>query len=148
MKKRNYVVVLLCLLLQMPLWAQEKKELTPRQIYVQKALKTPLKFEVPKDKAEDTWGRIQVFISKFSSMKIQTATDYIIETFNPTKREFGAKYGYKATKTPLGDKVEFEVSCFPGEDTKLYNFFADGNAHFLALFALTGELIDEAVARK
>lgn len=69
-------------------------------------------------------------------MKIQTATDFVLETYNPPGTE--VKFGYSAIKTPMGDEVEFEVRCTCG------NMFAgkqvSRNAHILAYYALTGEV--------
>ena len=116
-------------------WAMTPKPMSPEeQDYLNEIMATPLTFKVPKEQANDVWGRIQSWIGKYSSMKIQTATDFVIETYNPPGSE--VKYGYSATKTPLGDEVEFEVKCFCG------NIFAgtqvERNAHILAYYALTG----------
>lgn len=53
----------------------------------------------------------QVFISEHSSMKLQIATDTVIETHNPTERGL---IGLKAIKTPGGgdsEKIRLLVSC-------------------------------------
>lgn len=68
-------------------------------------------------------------------MKIQTVSDYVIATYNPTQNEL--KYGYSITKTPGSDSVEIDVKCQSG------NMF-DGssavqNAHLLAYFISTGK---------
>jgi hypothetical protein len=42
--------------------------------------------------AETVWGRIQSFISKYSSMRIQISTEYTISTYNPSS------HGDKDTK--------------------------------------------------
>lgn len=155
MKTKILILELICLLIFAPLFAQEKsKEPTPLQSYVTRAKQTPLTFKVPKEKEEEVWGRIQSFIAKYSSMKIQIATDYVIETYNPSKIEVGdpkwpgANFGYGAVKTPMGDEVEFEVKCISGEPGGWYKLCADKNAHYLAYYALTGEIEDEVVWRK
>lgn len=112
-------------------------DLTPEeQVYVDAVNAMDTTFTVPKAEEEVTWGRIQSFIGKYSSMKIQTASDYIIETYNPSSGDMD--YGYSAVRTPMGDEVEFTVRCVCG------NMFAGKsaaqNARVLAYYAKTGEL--------
>jgi len=153
MRTKILILGLICLLIFVSIFAQEKsKEPTSLQIYIEKAERTPLTFRVPKEKEEEVWGRIQSFIAKYSSMKIQMATDYVIETHNPTKTNasFNPKYGFKAIKTLIGDMVEFKVECVAGETDlekagyKYNQMKADHNAHILAYYALTGEMEEEA----
>lgn len=154
MKKRFIFSLVLLLFFSFSLAQEKSKEPTPLQIYVTKAKQTPLTFKVPKEKEEEVWGRIQSFIAKYSSMKIQIATDYIVETYNPLKIEVGdpkwpgANFGYEAVKTPMGNEVEFEVKCSTGDPSKYYERIANHNAHVLAYYALTGEIEEEAVWRK
>ncbi len=156
MRAKILILGLVCLLIFVSTFAQEKsKEQTSLQIYVQRAIKIPLTFKVSREKEEEVWGRIQSFIAKYSSMKIQIATDYVIETYNPTKTdEYDPKFGYKAIKTFIEDKVEFKVECFAGESglnsnagNKYNEFKADHNAHILACYALTGKIEEKAVMK-
>jgi len=155
MRTKVLSLSLACLLVFVSTFAQEKsKEPTPLQSYVTRAEQSPLTFKVSKEREEEVWGRIQSFIAKYSSMKIQVATDYVIETYNPSKIEVrdpkwpGANFGYEAIKTPMGDEVEFEVKCVTGDPSKYYELIAGYNAHYLAHYALTGEIKEEAVWRK
>lgn len=155
MKTKILILGLICLLIFTPLFAQEKsKEPTPLQIYVTKAKQTPLTFKVPKEKEEEVWGRIQSFIAKYSSMKIQIATDYVVETYTPLEVKMGdpkwpgANFGYEAVKTPMGDEVEFEVKCVTGDPSGYCELMAGYNAHYLAHYALTGEIKEKAIKRK
>lgn len=95
----------------------------------------PTTFTIPKTLAADAWGRAQSWIGKYGSMKIQTVSDFVIETYNPT--ESALKYGYSITKTPSTDSVEINVECQSG------NMFdaasALQNAHLLAYFIDTGK---------
>ena len=83
------------------------------------------------------WGRVQSFIGQHSSMKIQTVTDFVIQTYNPSENQ--VDFGYTVTKTP-GPKGDFELSvnCFAG------NSYASGqaqrNAKILVDYLITGEL--------
>ena len=105
--------------------------------------KFPLEFQASKPDSVDAWGRAQSFIGRFSSMKLQITTDYVIQTYNPPDAE--VMYGYSVTKTPAGEDVSFEVRCGCG------NIFAAGNAvrnaHILAYYMKTGELIGYGISR-
>lgn len=117
---------------------------TAEKIYLDRVMSTPLVFTIPKENNEDTWGRIQSFIGKYSSMKIQTATDFVIETYNPSESD--VKYGYSVTKTPIGDEYEIEVRCYCGNIFVSEKTIAQ-NAHILAYYALTGEVMPQFIAR-
>ena len=155
MKTKIFTLGLIHLLVFMSTFAQEKsKEPIPPQSYVMRAKQTPLTFKVPKEKEEEVWGRIQSFIAKYSSMKIQVATDYVVETYNPLKIEIndpkwpGVNFGYGAVKTPMGDEIEFEVKYSVSDSSGYYKLIAGYNAHFLAHYALTGEIEEETIWRK
>jgi len=111
--------------------------------YMARVMAQPYAFEVPADQADEVWGRIQSFIGKYSSMKIQTATDFVIETYNPGNGI--VQFGYKAIKTNKGNVVEFSIGCFCG------NMFSqketEVNAHIFSLYAATGEIMDRFIVR-
>jgi hypothetical protein len=114
-------------------------KLTPEeQTYLEKAKAFPLEFTIPKSEADEAWGRAQSFIGRFSSMKLQTVTDFVIQTYNPGSGD--VDFGYYVTKTPMGDKVQITVQCNTG------NMFAGAdantNAHILAYYIKTGELVN------
>ena len=81
-----------------------------RQVYVERpteadraeALK-PLTCQGPGQCAE-YWKRAQVWIAQNSRMKIQLATDAVIETFDPPN--YPAVRGYRITRTPMADGIE------------------------------------------
>jgi hypothetical protein len=104
------------------------------QSYLNEAQACPLEFYVPKTDAEDAWGRAQSFIGQYSSMKLQTVTDYVIETYNP--RMSDVAYGYSVTKTPMNDLVRISVRCFCGNFLEGDN--TSTNAHILAYYIKTG----------
>lgn len=119
-------------------------KLTPEeQTYLEKAKAFPLEFTIPKSEADEAWGRAQSFIGRFSSMKLQTATDFVIQTYNPASP--AVDFGYYVTKTPMGDKVQITVQCNTG------NMFAGAdantNAHILAYYIKTGELVPRLISR-
>jgi len=94
----------------------------------------PLIFNVPKVEEYDAWGRAQSFVGKYSPMKIQIVSDFIIDTYNPTE----GRRGYNIVKTPVKDSIEFTVEVTLGK-------FADreiaiNEAHACAYYIKTGNL--------
>lgn len=117
-----------------------------QQSELDKSMAFPLEFEIDKTDVGDAWGRAQSFISKNSSMKMQTVTDYVLETYNPTD---AGSFAYKVTKTPLKEKVQISVQCNVYWDSfQWHRDDANRNAHILAYYISTGELlIPELVAQ-
>lgn len=113
-----------------PLTPQEETDLA-------RAMQTPLAFEIPSGDAQIAWGRAQVFVHKHSRMKIQTATDYVIETYNlDCSVTAGARY--VARKIPGTDAARVEVdctACWLDKEQVLVN------AHVFAHYVKTGELV-------
>lgn len=64
------------------------------------------KVTIPKSEGDDAWGRATVFVNKHSDMKIQVASDNIIDTYNPTKPGYR---GYTITRRSSGDNVIIEI---------------------------------------
>ena len=111
--------------------------LTPAQkSYMAKVNAGSTTFRVPKTQSDIAWQRAQVFVSKYSSMKIQTATNNVLETFNPGSSD--VSFGYSINRLDNGDSTEFSVSCVTG------NIFAGGqatdNAHICADYIASGDL--------
>lgn len=69
--------------------------------------------DVKKDDAEAAWSRTTVWINKNSDMKVQIATDALIDTYNPTKM---FDYGFTATKQITEKGVKIELECKGGRD--------------------------------
>lgn len=65
--------------------------------YISHVKSFPLTFTVPKEQGQDAWGRAQSFLGRFSSMKLQVVTDFVIQTYNPP-RDWGFGLYYKSTK--------------------------------------------------
>lgn len=82
---------------------------------------------VSKDKSDEAWSRAVSYVNKYSDMKIQTTSDYIIDTYNPTS---ATKRGYTITKVHGGDSttIEIEVKGYPGSKDKCdaYNYIKYG----------------------
>ena len=45
-----------------------------------------LSFIVSKEDSGNAWGRAQAFVAQHSSMKIQTVSDYVVQTFKGDRR--------------------------------------------------------------
>lgn len=60
----------------------------------------------------ESWQRAQFWINKHSKMKIQTATDVLVQTFNPSSGAI--QYGFTASREPLGGgkyRITLEAVC-------------------------------------
>ena len=60
----------------------------------------------------DMWQRAQLWVANHSKWKIQTATDVLIETFNPIG--YQPSYGFSVTREPLGNgryRISMALHC-------------------------------------
>lgn len=105
------------------------------QAYFNKATATPLRFTAPREKNEEIWERVRVFIVRYSAVEVRTPDDFSIETFVP---QWSEEFSYAASRSRRGNTVEFTVSCIHGRFG--VDAPAQQNAHVLAHYALTGEL--------
>lgn len=100
--------------------------------YVDKVMKYPLTFSVPKEIADEAWGRINMFILRYSGARLGVASNFIIQTQEP---RLTSEFGYEAARAPRGNTVEFMVMCWAPALAKM----AEINSHTLAYYAATGE---------
>ncbi len=128
---------------------EEAPPTSAQQAYLDKVMDRSLDVTVSKAGAEEAWGRVQSFIGKYSSMKIQMSTDFNIQTYNAPVSESVYRFecGYSATKTPMGKKIQISVECAPGRSTNMFasnnskwDHFAAVNSHIMANYVETGEL--------
>lgn len=106
---------------------------------------TPLTFTMPKNQAEDAWGRAQNFVNTYASVKIQLATKYLLNTYNPTPK---APWGYAISRVALDDRtMSFTVNCLYGRmhEKNPPNDEISQNAHAAAYYILTGQLSPDLV---
>lgn len=123
-------------------WAAKETAVAANELdYWSKVNATELTVFIPEGEVGDAWGRAQSWVGKYSSMKVQIATDYIIQTFNPT---YWPQYGYYLTKEPKEGGADISVECIA-----LWGIFSrkakDKNAHILAYYIQTGTLPDFAI---
>lgn len=122
------------------------QKLKPKEVeYLEKAMEADLQFTLPADEANKCWKKIESFIKKFGSMKIKISDNTVIETLPPTRGMI--RYGYRATKNPSeeGGDMEFAIACSFGNAFSREQ--ANKNAHLLAYYAQTGELIAKFVEK-
>jgi len=58
------------------------------------------------------WQRAQLWLAKHATMKVQTATDVLLQTYNPP--EDHPQYGFSVTKEPIGAgryRIATEIFC-------------------------------------
>jgi hypothetical protein len=132
------------------LWGcSSARVLTPdEQAYVTKIMALPTDVTLSQADAVDAWGRAQSFIGKYSMMKLQSETDFIIQTYTSPDDSTGYAtdnyISYNITKTPMMGKVQISVQCTTGNLTPLQESMrADDlalNAHILSYYIATGEL--------
>ncbi len=118
-----------------------KPVLTPgEQAELNVAMQTPNKLEMSTEEGQAAWARVQSWIQLNSVMKIQTVSDFIVETFNlDCGRTAGTRY--TAQRVPLNkDIVQIQVnaySCWVGQEQ------TNINQHVFAYFVKTGKLACE-----
>ena len=110
MKKYFLLVSLFILSLTTPVFAFPQPNTSDEVEYMNEVMNTSLEVTVSSAEANDAWGRAQSFVGKYSNMKIQIATDFVIQTYNP--EAFSEKYGYYIVKTKNDDgNYSFQVEC-------------------------------------
>ena len=115
-----------------------------QQAYLAEMRETPTGFGVAKKDEEVAWGRAQSFIGRFSSMKLQTVTDYVIQTYNPPESK--VQFGYYVTKTPSEAIIQINVECVTGNP--YFQHQCRQNAGMLATYIKTGALKYPHLIRK
>lgn len=135
-KNLFYQIFIIIVLVLLGCSTQSLMYLSPSESsYMERANACPLIFIIDKTEEEAAWGRAQSWLVKHSSMKIQTVTNFIIQTYTPAGR--GVDYGYNIIKTLMKDEVQIEVQC--GSQNPFAVKDAKNNAHLLAYFIKTGD---------
>ncbi len=125
-------------------------------MYLQEVDLTPTTFVIPKSEKDVCWERANSFVICFSSMKIMTVSDRIIQTFKPYIGDSSAmatdwEYGYYITYTPgAGDSGSIAVSCIYPEDVgwgkkDQATREATWNAKICAYYILTGKVYQKFI---
>lgn len=113
--------------------------------YLERVMQTSLTFVLPGEKGDEAWSRIKEFIGEHSTMKIQSVADDRIETVQPARI---GEYGYSASRVGAEGSQTFTVSCLCQPGSSGENEQArQRNAHILARYALTGEIMPRLIAK-
>ncbi|WP_424244242.1 hypothetical protein Dip510_001443 [Elusimicrobium posterum] len=109
--KKN--IVILASILFMAACATTAQLTSEEQVYLDSIQNETNKVVIVKADIADAWGRANSYVAKNSSMKIQTANDHLIDTYNPTNDNsaYSITYGYRVTKTPVDGGYEVEITC-------------------------------------
>jgi len=113
------------------------------QAYDMRVLNQPTMFTIPTEQAEEAWARAQQFIATLSSYRIQTATDYVIQTYMTDST--WPQFGYSVTRTISGNGTTFVVKGYCSN--RFSTDRSQYNAHALAHYMVTGELIEQRINR-
>ncbi len=116
---------------------------------------TPLTFVVARDRSIETWDRAAEFINRYTSMKLHSATDSVLVTYDsptyqsvPSPVEAGSsiRYGYSISRSRDPEGIRIAVQCTPS--SKLGEKYADQNAHIAAYYIMTGSVAcDRCIVR-
>ena len=117
----------------------ERNNLYPQQQeQLDKAMAQPLHFDIPASESTAAWGRAQDYLARYSRLKLQTATNDLLETYNPT--DYG-EVGYKINRIEGHVSTQFTVDAYTADSNVAT--LARRDAHLLAYYIAVGEPIDE-----
>lgn len=109
--------------------------------FLQKVMEEPLTFDVPADSIEVVWSRAINFLSNYGDLKIQTVTDYYIDTYNPipsgTLMNPQKNYAYKINRVKMDKSYQISVS---GSANFLNGTWIEENLHLMAYYVRTGNM--------
>lgn len=81
MRHRKLWATICILVLLMQLAACATRQFTESEkAYALAVMNQPTNFYLPKNNADEAWGKAQVFVAQYSNMKIQVATDNVLQT--------------------------------------------------------------------
>lgn len=124
----------------------KQRNLTPEEeSYLQRAMAFSLEFRLPNNQSEEAWGRGQEFISRFSYMSIQTATQNVVATYNPNLLKRNDGFGYRMSRAVQDNETLFRVECTNANPE--YTPESNRNAHLLAYYMATGLISSNLVYR-
>lgn len=135
MKKVLYFVVVMAMLSgcrSVPQFTGDQKA------WMREVMKEDLTFTIPADSAEQVWSRGFKFLNLYSDMKLQTVSDYHIDTYNPDSGGLGFQYGYSMTRIKTGNN--FEISLTGRVNNVLSDGWLKENMCIFARYMRTGDL--------
>ena len=122
------------------------------QASLSQAMSGQLNFVVPREHAIDSWDRAQDFLDRYSTMKLHSATDSLLTSYeqpvtdpNQIQSASAVRFGYSVTRSRDVDGVRYVVQCTPSNPSGAKD--ADQNAHLAAYYIRTGTICDRCVVR-
>lgn len=94
----RYLVMLVMVLAVTGCVQQRQSNFVPLSVEDRMEYATPL-ICIEKSECDIWWQRAQIWLTKNSAWKIQTATDYVITTYYPSRRD--VTWGYQVTREPV-----------------------------------------------
>lgn len=136
-KRSSFIAFILLTILALNSCAPPHVLTAQEKAYASAMRAFPTEFSVPKDQSDEAWGRANRFLSKFSVLRLQMATDMLLTTYNPYKI---GQYGYEITRMSGRENVTFNVECssFTGNIFSDERHEANQNAHIAAYYIATG----------
>lgn len=65
--------------------------------------------KVPRSQSEEAWSRATVWVNKNADLRIQTASDNLIDTYNPIGKDAFLQKGYTITRRVTADWVYIQI---------------------------------------
>lgn len=78
-----------------------------QRAYLDRSANSPLDFIASKERSDEAWGRGEAFLGRFATLRIQFATDYVMQA-QPPDQYSGA--GFSFTRSPKGDSSLISIS--------------------------------------
>lgn len=68
----------------------------------------PTTFTLPAAQDKDAWARANYYVNTYADLKVQTANEFLVETFNATRLASGTSFS--VNRLPQGNQVQFTVN--------------------------------------
>jgi hypothetical protein len=108
-----------------------------QQAYLDKINKLDNPFKVPLKEDKAVWSRINSFVAKYATMKIQITNEYVLQTYNSKD---ASSYAYDVSKSIIGDTLDISVRCMANDPFGINSSIVRRNEKILIHYAITGEL--------
>ena len=113
--------------------------------YFDTVLSKETSFIIENTKTKEVMSRGYDFLNRFSGMKIQSNSDFHVETYSPYSTENGT-IGYAIRRVLNGDKSKFSVECSNrATNFKYTSSVCRMNEKILVHYMMTGELNEKFV---
>ena len=104
--------------------------------YLREMRSAPTTFRIARALDQTAWQRARSFVTRFSSMKVKSATGSVLQTYDPPSDE--TRFGYRVTRRSTRSGVTFTVKCLRRDRWEKKH--CQENAGIAATYIRTGEL--------